>query len=547
MSLISNYIKLLRKEFSGYNKQKLSKDLLSGITVAAVALPLALAFGVGSGASAASGIVTAIISGLFIGALSGASFQISGPTGAMTAILVPLVAQYGLQGVFIACMFSGVILLIAGIFKLGDLVSFIPLPVITGFTSGIAVIIALGQINSLTGFASSGHSTLAKLASYFTTPQSFDGAAFFIGASVILFMAVYPKKLNQYCPSSLAAIILATLAAVVFKLPVDKVGEIPRTLFLEDRLHLGGINIDQIQGLLIPAVSIAALGLIESLLCGASAGRMKNEKMNARQELIAQGVGNILLPFFGGVPATAAIARTSVAISSGGQTRLTSVIHAVILLLSMFAFGGIMSSIPLAALAGVLILTAWRMNEWHVIKDIFSKKLKSSISKFLITMAATVIFDLTIAIIIGIFFSVVVFLIKVSDMQINICDIDPNKLHDKTQYNDNHRRTCVIYITGPLYFGTANKLEEKLSDFPEKDVLIFSMRGVPLADISGVKVLEDLCVRLSQQQKTVYFTCIQPAVMEMFERCGMREYIGEDKFFWSTDKVLSKIGRSHVC
>ena len=546
MNIFTNYIAQLKKEFSGYNKQKLSKDLLSGITVAAVALPLALAFGVGSGASAASGIVTAIIAGLFIGALSGASYQISGPTGAMTAILVSLVAQYQLQGVFIACLLSGILLLLAGIFKLGDLVSFIPLPVITGFTSGIAIIIALGQINNITGFVSSGHSTLAKLSSYFVAAQSFNSAAFLVGGAVILFMIIYPKKLNQYCPSSLAAIILATIATVVLKLPIDNVGEIPRSLFLQDRLLLKGINIDQIQNLLIPAVSIAALGLIESLLCGASAGRMKNEKLNAGQELIAQGIGNIILPFFGGVPATAAIARSSVAISSGAQTRLTSIFHAFVLLLSMFALAGVMSAIPLSALAGVLIVTAWRMNEWHVIKDIFNKELKTAILQFLITMAATVIFDLTIAIIIGVFFSIVMFVIKVSDMQINVSDIDPNKLHDKVQYNDNHRRTCVIYITGPLYFGTANKLEEKLSDFAEKDLLIFSMRGVPLADISGVKALEDLCVRLSQQDKAVYFTCIQPAVMEMFERCGMKEYIGEDKFFWSTDKVLSKLGKTPV-
>lgn len=545
MNLFSNYFTILKREFAGYNSKKLSKDLLSGITVAAVAIPLALAFGVGSGATAASGIVTAVIAGLFIGAFSGASYQISGPTGAMSAILISLVAQYHLQGVFIACLISGVLLLIAGIFKLGDLVSFIPLPVITGFTSGIAVIIALGQINNLTGFVSSGTSTPAKLASYFTNPQSFDASAFLIGAAVILFMFLYPKKLNQYCPSSLAAIILATAATVIFQLPVTNVGEIPKTLFLQDRLQLSDINFDNIQNLFIPAVSIAALGLIESLLCGASAGRMKNEKLNAGQELIAQGIGNMVLPFFGGVPATAAIARTSVAIASGAQTRLTSIFHALILLLSMFALGGIMSAIPLSALAGVLIVTAWRMNEWHVIKDIFNKKIKTAILQYLITMGATVVFDLTIAIIIGIFFSIVMFIIKVSDMQITVSDIDPNKLHDKTQYNDHHKRACVIYITGPLYFGTANRLEEKLSGFSEKELLIFSMRGVPLADISGVKVLEDLCVRLSEQNKAVYFTCIQPAVMEMFERCGMKEYIGEDRFFWSTDKVLSKLGKAN--
>lgn len=543
MDIFTNYMTQLKREFSGYNTQKLSKDLLSGITVAAVALPLALAFGVGSGASAASGIVTAIIAGLFIGALSGASFQISGPTGAMTAILVSLVAQYQLQGVFIACLLSGILLLLAGIFKLGDLVAFIPLPVITGFTSGIAIIIALGQINNITGFVSSGTSTLAKLSSYFTTAQSFDANAFLIGIAVIIFMMLYPKKLNQYCPSSLAAIILATIATVMLKLPIDNVGAIPRSLFLEDRLQLGGINMDQIQNLLIPAISIAALGLIESLLCGASAGRMKNEKLNARQELIAQGIGNMILPFFGGVPATAAIARSSVAISSGSQTRLTSIFHAIVLLLSMFALAGVMSAIPLAALAGVLIVTAWRMNEWHVIKDIFNKKIKTAMLQFLITMAATVIFDLTIAIIIGVFFSVVMFIIKVSDMQITVSDIDPKKLHDEIQYNEHHRRTCVVYITGPLYFGTASKLEEKLSGSTEKEQVIFSMRGVPLADISGVKVMEDLCVRLTEEGKAIYFTCIQPAVMEMFERCGMKEYIGEDKFFWSTDKVLSKLGK----
>jgi SulP family sulfate permease len=544
MNLLSNYISILNKEFSGYNAQKLGRDLLSGVTVAAVAIPLALAFGVGSGATAASGMVTAVIAGLFIGAFSGASYQISGPTGAMSAILISLVAQYQLKGVFIACLISGVLLLIAGIFKLGDLVSFIPLPVITGFTSGIAVIIALGQINHLTGFVSSGTSTLAKLSSYFTHPQRFDGTAFLIGAAVLLFIFLYPKKLNRYCPGSLAAILLATASAVIFQLPVPNVGEIPKTLFLQERLRWTDISLDNIQNLFIPAISIAALGLIESLLCGASAGRMKNEKLHGGQELVAQGIGNMVLPFFGGVPATAAIARTSVAIASGAQTRLTSIFHALILLLSMFALGDMMSAIPLSALAGVLIVTAWRMNEWHVIKDIFSKKIKTAMLQYLITMAATVVFDLTIAIIIGILFSIVTFIIKVSDMQITVSDIDPNKLHDKIQYNDHHKRACVIYITGPLYFGTANRLEEKLSGFSEKELLIFSMRGVPLADISGIKVLEDLCLRLSEQNKAVYFTCIQPAVMEMFERCGMKEYIGEDRFFWSTDKVLSKLGKT---
>ena len=541
MNLIRNYVSSLKKEFKGYNGKKLTKDILAGVTVAAVALPLALAFGVSSGADAAAGLITAVLAGFVIGTFSGGSYQISGPTGAMTAILVTLVAQYNLQGVFIACFISGIILLIAGLLKMGSLVSFIPLPVITGFTSGIAIIIALGQIDNLSGLKSSGLTTIEKIGSYFTTTQSINVTALIIGVAVIIFMSFYPKKFNQYCPGSLVAIILATAANMIFNFSVTSVGTIPKTIFLENRLHLSSINLEQVKALIIPAISIAALGLIESLLCGASAGRMKNEKLNADQELISQGIGNMIIPFFGGVPATAAIARTSVAIKSGGQTRLTGIFHAIVLLLSMFILGGVMSAIPLSALAGVLIVTAWRMNEWHVIKDIFQKRIKTAIFQFIITMAATVIFDLTIAIVIGIAFSIIMFVVKVSNMQVSVSDIDPDKLTDSSKFNEKHKRTCVVYVSGPLYFGTASKLEDKLPNCKEKDVLIFSMRGVTLADISGVQALEELCYRLSNQDTTVYFTCVQPNVMEMFERCGMTESIGKEMFFWSTDKALSQI------
>lgn len=236
---------MLKREFKGYNGKKFGKDVLAGVTVAAVALPLALAFGVSSGATAASGLVTAIISGLIIGALSGASYQISGPTGAMTAILVSLVAQYGMQGVFIASLLAGIILLLCGIFKLGGLVSYLPSPVITGFTSGIAIIIALGQIDNLTGMKSVGLNNLEKIASYFTTPQSFNLTAFIIGVCVIVFMFVYPQKLSQYCPGSLAAIILATAANFIFNFDVSVVGEIPKTIFLADRLDITKINFSE--------------------------------------------------------------------------------------------------------------------------------------------------------------------------------------------------------------------------------------------------------------------------------------------------------------
>lgn len=540
--MVKKFVSSLKTEFKGYNVKRFGMDVLSGVTVAAVALPLALAFGVSSGASAAAGLITAIIAGIVIGGLSGGSYQISGPTGAMTAILVSLVAQYGLKGVFIACFLSGIILLIAGLLKLGGLVSFIPLPVIAGFTSGIAIIIAFGQIDNATGLKGTGLNNIEKLLSYFMTPQTLDITALIITLAVIVFMIVYPKKANAVVPSSLVAIILATIVNLIFKFDVASVGSIPKTIFLEERLEFSMFNLETIKPLIVPAFSIAALGLIESLLCGASAGRMKNEKLDADRELVAQGIGNMLIPFFGGVPATAAIARTSVAIKAGGQTRLTSIIHSLVLLLSMFVLGGVMSAIPLAALAGVLIVTAWRMNDWEIINDIFKRKMRSAISQFFITMAATVVFDLTVAIVIGIVFSLVIFVAKISNIQVTTSEVNPEKLADGYKVNEKIKNTSVIYVTGPLYFGTTGKLQEKIDELEDKEIYIFSLRGVPLADISGVQALDDLVARLHENNKTVYFTAVQPDVMEIFSRSGFSSRVGSDNFYWSTDRILTELG-----
>ncbi len=541
MSILKSYKNSLKTEFKGYNGKKFGQDVLAGVTVAAVALPLALAFGVSSGASAAAGLITAILAGVIIGVLSGASYQISGPTGAMTAILVTLVAVYGMEGMFVACFISGAFLLIAGLFKLGSLVSLIPLPVITGFTSGIAIIIAYGQLGNISGLVCEGETTIQKTISYFTIPQNINLTALIIGVGVIILMAVYPKKLAKYLPSSLAAIIITTALNFIFEFDAPAVGEIPKTLFLPEKLELSGINFDMILSLLSPAFSIAALGLIESLLCGASAGRMKNEPIVSDRELLSQGIGNMIIPFFGGVPATAAIARTSVAIKSGGQTRITGVVHSIVLLLSMFVLGSVMSKIPLAALAGVLMVTAFRMNEWDVIKNIFGKKIKTAMFQFLITMLATVIFDLTIAILIGIFFSLIMFVLKVSKLEINVSEVDSEKMHLSEIDAIKHKNTSVVYVTGPLYFGTAGQLVSKIDELTDKDTIILSMRGVTMADSSGVEVLNELCNKLSEKNIAVYFTAVQPKVMEMFDRCGASTNIGKSKFYWSTDKALNEI------
>lgn len=507
----------LKKEFQGYNIQSLTKDALAGLTVAAVALPLALAFGVSSGADAGAGLITAIIAGLLIGGLSGASYQISGPTGAMSAILIGLSMQYGLQGVFFAGFLSGILLIIAAIFKVGKLVSFIPASVITGFTSGIAIIIAGGQIDNLFGTISEGENLLQKLASYATLGFAIDWNSVMFGAIVILLMMVWPKKWQKVFPSSLAGIILALAINLMLNVDVKEVGAIPSTLLPESRLLLTQIPWDNLQNLMMPAISIAALGMIESLLCGASAGKMKKEKLNADRELLAQGIGNTLLPFFGGVPATAAIARTSVAIKAGGQTRLVSIFHSVALIASMFLLGPWMSRIPLSALAGVLMMTAWRMNEWDEIHHIFSKRLKSSIAQFLITMMATVVFDLTVAICIGVMVSILLFVVNNADLHIEISDVDLQRIDRELHHS--HKETKLVYLSGPMFFATQDKLKQALhQEIDSAEAIIFSMRGVPTVDESGLQELKDIARGCREQGVKVVLCGVSKAVMQRMER-----------------------------
>lgn len=544
--MVKKYMADLKKEFTGYNAGKLVKDILSGITVAAVALPLALAFGVSSGADAAAGLVTAIIGGLIIGLLGGASFQISGPTGAMSAILIGIVAQYGLQGVFAASLAAGVIILLAGIFRLGKLVNFIPTSVVMGFTSGIAIIIALGQVDNFFGTTSVGTSALEKLWSYTSVGFHPNWQAVVIGLLVVLFMVFWPKKLNAKVPGSLLAIILATIVTEVAGFDsLAKVGDIPKSLLLDNRLSLSSINLDMMSNLISPIISIAMLGMIESLLCGASASRMKDEAFDADRELIAQGVGNILLPFFGGVPATAAIARTSVAIKSGEQTRITGVVHSLVLLLAMVLLGGVMSRLPLSALAGVLMVTAWRMNEWHGIKTIFSRRIGTGIAQFLITMISTVVFDLTVAIVIGIVTALLMFVWNAARLTVETEPVNKERLErlnrlGKPVSHTDANSILISYINGSLFFANCQTLKRQLlsTDWTDCKHLILSMRGVSAADISGVQTLMEVCDTIAQQGIQISVCGVHPNVATFCNKVGLTEQVGESAFFSNVSSAM---------
>jgi SulP family sulfate permease len=537
--------RLYKDEFTGYSLAKFQQDLLAGLTVAAVALPLALAFGVASGATAASGLVTAILAGIIMGLLTGAPFQISGPTGAMSAVLIVLVSRYGLEGIWVAGLLSGALLLVIGLLRLGRFIAFIPAPVISGFTSGIALIIFIGQIDNFLGITTPATETAAqKLLGYFQGSFIIDFQTVLLGLVVIGTMLLWPAKWNARFPASLLGIILATLLNWILHWSTPAIGAIPQSLLLEDRLNLSHIPWSNLSEFIAPTLTITALGAVESLLCGAVGSNMTGVRLQANQELVAQGVGNMVIPFFGGVPATAAIARSSVGIKSGGQTRLVSVVHAIGILLSMFLFTRFMERIPLAALAGVLMVTAVRMNEWAAIKFIFGKRFKTDMIAFTITMLATIVLDLTQAILIGSFLAGAVFLNKIASIDVDVQGVDVERLKQKgIETAGNCRHVRVAFLTGPLFFAATGQFNEAFADLGDTHALILSMRGVPLIDTAGIEAIDRLQERLHKQGGTLMFAGIHDNARNMMERGGLVTAIGEENFFWSSDQAIVEAER----
>lgn len=547
--LFSQLRSLYRSEFGSYSLQIFQRDLLAGLTVGAVALPLALAFGVASGASPAAGMVTAIFAGILIAAFGGSAYQISGPTGAMSAILIGLSSRYGLSGIWAAGALAGLILIALGLFRMGRYIALIPSPVITGFTSGIALIIAIGQLDNVLG-VSLPHSenSLHKLVEFARHPVTPDWHAIAVAGIVVVTMIVWPK-ITTRVPGSLVGIILATIAMNAAGWEVPVIGSIPNTILLEDRLSLRDIPWSDFQDLLPAAIAIAALGAIETLLCGAVAGNMTGKPMDNNQELIGQGIGNLVIPFFGGVPATAAIARSSVAIKSGGQTRVVSFIHAGVLLLAVFALGGVIGRVPLAALGGVLLVTAWRMNEWDAIRFFVGKRVKHALAGMLVTMVATVALDLTQAILIGLALSAIIYL-RQSASAVGVID-EPVNLEKVRGRGYALERACpdihIYYLTGPLFFASVSTVMALLNQSQRHyRTLVISMRGVPMIDIMGIEALEHLIEEQRQRSGDVKLTSLQPAVRRLMERTGLIELVGEENIYWNAVEASVAAHNEHA-
>ncbi len=537
----AHYAKILRNEFKGYNTKYLINDMTSGITVGAVALPLALAFGAASVDEAhlavgiAGGMITAIIAGLISGLLGGGSFQISGPTGAMAVILGTIVSgQYGLQGMFLATFLSGAILLAAGLLRLGRLVQFIPKPVVTGFTSGIALVIAIGQLGNAFGVSASGEGTLGKVESFVLNVKDTNIQAVIVTVIVILIMAFYPAKLAKYAPGSLIAIIAATAIAKIAGLDVKTIGQIPGSIINSEVLNIGSVDLEMLRSVGGYAVTIALLGMIESLLCGTAAASMKKEKFDSNVELIAQGVANMAVPFAGGVPSTAAIARTSVAIKSGCRTRLTSVFQSVFLILCMFVLAPLIGMVPYSALAGVLFVTAFKMNDIKTIRSYITHGLIDALLLCSVTMVATVVFDLTYAIVIGVVLAMLITINNLTDIRVNI--------EEETLINN--RNAAIVYSVGTYFYANGKQLKQAIEKCEKKyDTYILSFRGVVFVDVSAEAEFLEAIELIKRMGADFCFVGLNQDIEKALEKIGFQETVGREYFYPNLEDYVGSLNR----
>lgn len=549
ISSLPNLLQLWHSEFQGYNRRTFQQDFLAGLTVGAVALPLALAFGVASGATPNAGLITAIVASIVITTFGGAALQVSGPTGAMSAILIGLASQHGIEGIWVASLLAGLLLILLGLFRLGRYITFIPAPVITGFTAGIALIIAIGQIDNILGVTTaSPHHGLAKIFDYLRMPPQINNQALIITLIVVAIMIAWPR-VTTTIPSSLIGIVAATTLTIALGWEVPTIGVIPHTLLLEQRLSFQAIPWTQIPQLLSAGVAIAALGAIESLLCGAVAKTMTGKPIDNDQELIGQGIGNLIIPFLGGVPATAAIARTSVAIKSGGTTRIVSYIHAAVLTLSVFLLGDVIGQIPLAALGGILLVTAWRMNEWDMIRFALRSRFAHALLPMIATMVATVVLDLTQAILIGTTLSTLIYLVQ-STRAVRVMEV-PINIQGATSLQGyiGCPTIHVYHLTGSLFFGSVNTALDPLHRISPRETIVLNLHHVALIDVMGIQALHRLIQRHKDHGGDVLLTNPQPMVAQTLTRAELHD-IGIERFYpedVEAIKAIQSIHRSQGC
>jgi SulP family sulfate permease len=498
---------------------------MGGLTAAIVALPLALAFAVASGVDPKAGLYAAIVAGIIASLFGGSPVQITGPTGAMAVILVGLVSQYGIEKIWIAGILAGLMQIALGLLKMGKLITFFPYPVIIGFTNGIAVIIFTGQLGAFLGVqADAGHGFLPMMQGLAGMLHQVNPAAMALAALVIVTMFVWPR-FNATIPGSLVGLIAATVAASFLQLDVPRIGTIPQSLPLP---QLPEFDLAIAKDLIKPAIALAALGSIESLLSAVVADGMTGQKHKPNQELIGQGLANVAVPFFGGIPVTGAIARTAVNIRSGGRTPLSGVVHGIVLAVIVLAFAPLAAKIPLAALAGILMVTAYRMLEWHQVK-LMAHSTKSDFFVLLLTWGVTVFFDLILAVEVGLIAAAALFLRRMTDL--HLIKMPSEKILPPGDPTIIPPDMAVYQIAGPLFFGAATEFADTLKEHNKIRVLLLRMRAVPNIDATAAVSLEEIVVTLNKRGIRVVLSGLDPQVTAVLDRMGILAKIGPENLF----------------
>lgn len=537
-----------------YNRKTFVADLMAGIIVGIVALPLAIAFGIASGVTPEKGIITAIVAGFVISALGGSKVQIGGPTGAFIIIIYGIIQQYGMEGLTIATLMAGVFLILFGFLHLGTIIKFIPYPIVVGFTSGIAVTIFTTQVKDLFGLniASVPSDFIEKWICYFNNFSTVDLWSSVIGIVSVVIIMLTPK-VSKKIPGSLVAIIVMTVAALLLKqfAGVESIETIGDRFAISNSLPeatVPALSWEIIKNLVSPAITIAILGAIESLLSAAVADGVIGDHHNSNTELIAQGVANLASPIFGGIPATGAIARTMTNINNGGRTPIAGIVHAVVLLLIFLFLMPLAKYIPMACLAGVLVVVSYGMSGWRSFLALM-KNPKSDVTVLLITFFLTIIFDLTIAIEVGLIIACLLFMRRMSettDVHVISNEINPDDEDSDMHLGNIEHLTIpkgveVYEINGPYFFGAGNRFEEIMATLGDRpQVRIIRMRKVPFVDSTGIHNLTNLCEMSQKEGIQIVLSGVTEKVHSQLNKAGFYDIVGQDNICSHIDIALDR-------
>lgn len=523
------------RSLKDYSGKKLVNDFVAGLIVAVIALPLSIALAIASGVDPEKGLYTAIVAGFVIALFGGSSVNISGPTAAFATIVAGIVAQYGMEGLVVATIMAGIILILMGILKFGSLIKYIPYTITTGFTSGIALTIVIGQLKDFFGLSFNGETPVETVEKVETVAHYFSTVnyqAVIVGAVCLLVLIVWPK-ISKKIPGSLIAVIVGVVMVKAFGMQVNTIGD----LYTISR-NLPGFSVPTIDfnaiGSLVPsAFTIAILAGIESLLSCVVSDGMIGDKHNSNTELIAQGAGNICSGLFGGIPATGAIARTAANVKNGGRTPIAGIVHAVVLLLILVILMPYAAWIPMPAIAAILFMVAYNMCEWRHFVEICKKAPKSDILVLVLTFVLTVVFDLVVAIEIGLLVAVILFMKRMAD----VTNIRPWTKGDDERLKDVPNGTKVFEIDGPMFFATSEKISELTLD-KDTRIVIVRMRNVVSLDISAMRSLSALYEKYEKAQVRVLFSHVNPQPMSVMKKAGFYDMVGEENFLNNIDEAL---------